>query len=102
METRINRTTAGFALAAAVTAVFNTVLACVKDAYKPLNDFMTSLSGHQWKTHGLADLVVFVGLGFLFANMKAVGRIDSNRLINVLIGCVVAAALGLGIWYLVY
>lgn len=34
-----------FAIAAATAIVFNTVVACVKDAHKPLQIFMASLTG---------------------------------------------------------
>jgi hypothetical protein len=54
--------TSGFVLAAAITVLFNTALAWAKDAYAPLNTFLQSLTGHHWTTHGLADLLLFLGL----------------------------------------
>jgi len=92
--------TSGFVLAAAVTVLFNTGLAWVKDSYPPLNALMASLTGHQWTTHGLADLIVFGGLGFLFTQMRTGEKMAANRLTGVMIGCVTAAGLGLAIWYL--
>ncbi len=86
-------------MAAAVTVLFNTVLAIVKDSSKPLNAFMTSLSGHQWTTHGLADLAVFIGLGLLFTKTRITERMDPNRVIGLLTGAVVIAAVGLAAWY---
>jgi hypothetical protein len=91
--------TSGFVLSAAITVVFNTALAWAKDAYPPLNDFMKSLSGHHWTTHGLADLLIFVGLGFVFTKTRAAEKIAPNRLTTVLIGAVAIAALGLALWY---
>ncbi len=38
---KLGRTSAAFALAAAITIAFNTLLACVKDAYTPLKHLMT-------------------------------------------------------------
>jgi hypothetical protein len=96
---KLTAVTSGFVLAAAITVLFNTGLALAKDAYPPLNDFMKSLSGHHWTTHGLADLVVFLGLGFIFVITRAAEKIDPNRLIGVLIGTVVIAGLGLALWY---
>jgi hypothetical protein len=96
---QLSAATAGFVLAAAITVLFNTALALAKDASAPLTNFMTSLAGHHWTTHGLADLVVFAGLGFNFANSKAVGRMDPNRLIGILVGAVAVAGLGLVLWY---
>lgn len=91
--------TSGFALAAAVTALFNTALAWAKDAYPPLNDFMKSVGGHHWTTHGLIDLIMFIGLGLIFTSTRSAERIDPKRLNTVLVAAVAIAALGLALWY---
>ena len=91
--------TSGFVLSAAITVVFNTALAWAKDANPALNDFMRRIGGHHWTTHGLADLLVFVGLGFLFTRTRAAEKISPNRLTKALIGTVVIAGLGLALWY---
>jgi hypothetical protein len=96
---KLTAATSGFVLSAAITVLFNTALAWVKDSSAPLNGFMKSLTGHHWTTHGLADLVIFAGLGFIFMRTGVARKIDPNRLIGVLIGAVVAAALGLALWY---
>jgi hypothetical protein len=91
--------TSGFVLAAAITVLFNTALAWAKDAYAPLKDSMKSLTGHDWTTHGLIDLFLFVGLGFIFTNTRLAEKIAPGRLVAVLIGAVAIAGLGLGLWY---
>ena len=91
--------TSGFVLSAAITVVFNTALAWAKDAYPALNDFMRRIGGHHWTTHGVVDLLVFIGLGFLFTKTRAAEMIAPNRLTTVLIGAVAIAALGLALWY---
>jgi uncharacterized membrane protein SirB2 len=96
---KLTAATSGFVLAAAITVLFNTALSCAKDAYAPLKDFMGSLTGHDWTTQGLIDLVLFVGLGAIFMSTRAAERIDSSRLIASLIGAVVIAGLGLCIWF---
>jgi hypothetical protein len=98
-STTMSSATLGFLLAAAITVLFNTALACLKDAYAPLKEFMRSLTGHDWTTHGLVDLVLFVGLGFLFASTKLAEKIDPRRLIAGLIGAVAIAGLGLALWF---
>jgi hypothetical protein len=98
-SSKLTASTSGFVLAAAITVLFNTALAWLKDAYGPVNGFMTSLSGHQWTTHGLADLLLFVGLGFTFTRTKAAEKINPNRLISILIGAVGIAGIGLAGWY---
>src|ERR1700722_5923263 len=102
LESRLTPATSGFALAAAITFPFNTALAIVKDSSPPLNAFMASLSGHQWITHGLADLVLFAGLGFVFTHMRVGYKIGAERLVGVLIGAVAVAGLGLAVWYVLF
>jgi hypothetical protein len=95
----LSSTTSGFVLAAAITALFNTALAWAKDLSAPLTAFMSRLSGHHWTTHGLADLVVFAGLGLVFTNSKIAGKLDAGHLIGALIAAVAIAALGLALWF---
>jgi hypothetical protein len=96
---KLKAATSGFVLAATIAVLFNTGLAWAKDAYAPLNDFMKLLSGHHWTTHGLADLIVFLGLAFIFVKTRVAEKIDPNRLIGALVGAVVIAGLGLALWY---
>ena len=96
---KLTAATSGFVFAAAITVLVNTALACTKDAYAPLKLFMKSLSGHDWTTQGLFDLLLFVALGVIFMQAKVAEKIDPNRLIGVLIGAVGMAALGLALWY---
>jgi hypothetical protein len=91
--------TSGFVLAAAIAILFNTALAWAKDASPPLNNFMASLTGHHWTTHGLADLVVFLGLGLILTKTRRAEKIDPMRLIGALVAAVVVAAFGLVLWF---
>jgi hypothetical protein len=91
--------TSGFVLSAAVTVLFNTALAWAKDIYPGLNDAMKSVAGHHWTTHGVVDLVLFVGLGLIFTSARTGEKIDPNRLVVTLTGAVVIAAVGLGLWF---
>jgi hypothetical protein len=99
---QLGRASAAFALAAAIACVFNTALAWAKDAYAPLNSFMASLTGHHWITHGLADCMVFAGLGLVFMRTSAANKISADRLVSVLVWAVVTASLGLFAWYLFF
>jgi hypothetical protein len=80
--------------------VLNTALAWAKDAYPALNEFMKRIGGHHWTTHGVVDLLFFIGLGFLFTKTRAAEKIAPNRLTTVLIAAVAIAGLGLALWYL--
>jgi len=88
---------AAFGLSAAVTIVFNTVLAWIKDAYDPLNSFMASLTGHHWTTHGLADIAVFLILGFIL--MQRGFSFDGTRLAALVAGAVIVGGGGLALWF---
>ncbi len=96
---RLGPAAGAFALAVVITVLFNTSLACAKDAYQPLNRFMGSLAGHNWTTQGLADMILFFGLGLIFVKAGWAGKIDPQRLISLLVAAVVVASAGLFVWY---
>jgi hypothetical protein len=98
---KLSAATAGFVLAAAIAVLFNTALAWAKDAYAPLKGLMKSLSGHDWTTQGLVDLLLFAGLGIIFTITRLAEKMDPNRLIRVLVGAVGIAGLGLALWYMI-
>jgi hypothetical protein len=100
--TQLGRASAAFALAAAIACAFNTALAWAKDSSAPLNSSMASLTGHHWITHGLADLIVFAGLGMVFMKTSAANKLAPDRLVSVLVWAVAAASLGLFAWYLFF
>lgn len=91
---------AAFGLSAAITVVFNVVLAFVKDSTPALNEFMKMLTGHHWRTHGLADLLVFVVLGWVFLRSGIPARGLSNSLVVAVAAASVAAGAALGLWFL--
>jgi len=99
---KLNGATAGFGVAAAVTALLNTVVACVKDAYHPLLNLMNGIAGHNWTTQGLADVILFVGLGFALSHSRAVERVRPDRVILFLVAAVAFAGVGLFAWYLFF
>ena len=99
---RLSNTSAAFGLAAAITGLFNTALACVKDAYHPLNNFMNGIAGHNWTTQALADIILFIGLGLIFSAMHFAERVRANGLVSFLVAAVVVAGGGLFTWYALY
>ena len=90
---------AAFGLSAAITVVFNVVLAFVKDSWPALNRFMASLTGHHWRTHGLADVVLFLLLGWLFMRNNPARKLTTGSAVTVGAASVVAGA-ALGLWFL--
>jgi hypothetical protein len=101
-DTKLGRASAGFAMAAAITILFSTALACVKDAYKPLNSFMNSVACHNWITHGIVDVILFFALGIVFSKSGIAERIAPRRLISFLVGAVIVSGLGLFVWYALF
>jgi hypothetical protein len=99
---KLGRTSAGFGMAAAITALFNTALACVKDAYHPLTNLMNAIAGHNWTTQCLADVILFGGLGLILSHTRAAENVPPNRLISFLALVVVIAGVGLFAWYAVF
>ncbi len=98
----LGNASAAFGLAAAVTALFNTALACTKDAYHPLNSLMNKIAGHNWTTQALADVLLFVGLGLIFSAIRVAKKMKPNRLISFLVAAVMIAGAALFAWYALY
>ena len=95
-----DRLAAAFGWAAVVAVVFNTVLAFVKDTYDPLNSLMKAMTGHHWITHGLADVVVFLVVGWLLlARGTNAPGLSKSTVIGVVVSAIIAGA-GLASWFL--
>ncbi len=91
---------AAFGLSAAITVVFNVLLAFIKDSWPALNSFMAMLTGHHWRTHGLADVILFFLLGWFFtARGIGGGKLTNNSAVTVG-GAVIVASAALGLWFL--
>jgi hypothetical protein len=91
-----------FAIAAATAILFNTVLACVKDAHKPLQIFMASLTGSDWTTQGIADVALFAFLGLILWKSNLTKNIRPAGIIFSLAGTTIIAGAGLFAWYALY
>ncbi len=100
-EASAEATAAAFALSASITVIFNVVLAFIKDSYPPLNSFMAALTGHHWRTHGLADVLLFLVLGWIFVARGIPSRGLTNNSVVTLAGSVIVAGAALGLWFLV-
>ena len=96
-EATLDQASTAFGLSAAITIVFNTLLAWVKDAYDPLNSFMASLTGHHWITQGLADVILFVLLGWLFMSRGV--RVGGTVLVVAVAAAVMVGGGGLAAWF---
>jgi uncharacterized membrane protein SirB2 len=63
---------------------------------------MNDMAWHNWITHGVADLILFIGLGLILSNANTGERIAPNRLISFLVAAVVVAGAGLFVWYALF
>jgi hypothetical protein len=90
---------AALGLSAAITVVFNVVLAFVKDSYPPLNTLMANLTGHHWRTHGLVDVILFFVLGWLFMRGGSARKLTNGSAVTVGAAVVIASG-ALGLWFL--
>lgn len=75
--------TSSYAAAYAVTAIFNAILVILKEMIPAVHDGMAAILGHHWITHGVLDLIVFVGVGMLLSrrNYQVSGSTAVNYLI---------------------
>jgi hypothetical protein len=99
---RLGRAGSSFAVAAAIAIIFNTVIACVKDADKPVKAFMASLSGHDWTTQGIADVVLFVAVGLILWKTSIGEKLSANSFIYLLATAAIVSGAGLFVWYVLY
>ena len=99
---KLSLASGAFAMAAALTVLFNTALSWAKDAYRPLLIWMNGIAGHNWTTQGLADLILFLGLGLIFAKSHWTKGIAANKLILFLTVSVAIAGVGLFTWYALF
>lgn len=97
---QLNPASSAFALSAAVTILFSTLLTWAKEAYPPLHDFLASLLGHHWTTHGVIDVVVFFALGLAFLRFGTAARMNARQLTVLLAAAVAAGGLGIAAWFL--
>ncbi len=98
----LSRAGSAFAMSASITILFNTILACAKDASAPLKLFLASLSDHDWTTQGLLDVILFFGLGLILMKSGLTEKISSSRTITILTLAVIVAGVGLFAWYALF
>lgn len=81
----------GFGIAYALTSVLSALLVVLKESNVPVHDALTTMTGHHWVSHGVLNLIVFLGLGFVLTRLGGGIRMTENRLLALIV-----AATGLG------
>lgn len=86
----VDRWTNAFGLSFALSGVLSSILVVVKELNHGVFQWMASLTGHHWVTHGVFQLVLFVALGMLLLPMPPM---TASRLAALITGALVSGAL---------
>lgn len=104
-KTELDNVTVGFGIASVFAVVFNTVLTITKELYPPLLAFMKSISilgvKHHWLVHGLAVMVLFYLLGWVFSKKQSFARINGVTITKTIAWATILSSLGIFIFFLI-
>ena len=95
---RLRAAASAFGVAAIGTILFSTVLTFAQDAWPPVGRILERLAGHHWTAHGLLDLIVFYGFGFLL--WRGGAQRDGVRLAVAMAVAAIVGGGGLVLWFL--
>ena len=98
----LGRYTVSFGLSLAITSLLSALLVVLKELNEPVLNWMKQVTVHHWVTHGTFNLIVFVVLGLLLAQLNggAGVRISAKSFTNVIVGAVVLGGLIIAGFYL--
>lgn len=96
---KLDNLSIAFGLSTIITLLFNTVLAWVKDSYKPLEHFMAAVGGHHWITHGIFDVLLFVLSGIILYRINSLEKFKGDGLVKIVIVSALVSSLGLVGWF---
>jgi hypothetical protein len=103
-ESGLGKYTRSFGLSLAITSVLSALLVVVKELNEhTVLEWMKKATVHHWVTHGVLDIILFVVLGLVFAQMGG-GRgvqISAKGLVNTIIATVVVSGLIIAGFYLI-
>lgn len=98
----MDKYSAGFGLSLVLTSLLNAVLLVAKETTPSLMNAMKSALGHHWITHGVAVIVTFVVLGFVFSGLNIGKGWHAGRLLNSIIVATVASGLVVAGFFIVH
>ena len=67
----VSKRSIGFGLALAVACILNSLIVVVKEKSDVVMSEMKKITGHHWTTHSGIVILFFLGLGALFASLRA-------------------------------
>ena len=74
----LDKLSIGFAVSFLIASLFNGLLIIAKETYAPLKDWMKSLFGHHWTTHGIFVIALFVVLGYALSKADLAKKINAT------------------------
>ena len=90
----IEKYTASFALALAVSSLLSALLVVIKERNADtLLAWMKAATGHHWISHGILVLSLFVVLGWALAQIGVGARLSGNVLSGIITGSLVLSGL---------
>lgn len=75
----LDKLSVGFGVSFLIASIFNGLLIIAKEKYAPLKDWMKSLSGHHWITHGIFVIALFIVLGYFLSKTDLEKKIDADK-----------------------
>ena len=87
----VSANVAGFGVSYAIACVFNAILVVLKESSPGIHDAMVALTGHHWVTHGLLDLIVFLGLGYILSRRDM--EMSGDALVKTVVGATILGGL---------
>ena len=99
----LEKYTVSYGVSLAITVLLSALLVVFKELNEPLLNLMKKVTIHHWVTHGAFDLIVFVVLGWLLAQLNggAGVRISTKSLVTMIVGAVVLGGLIIAGFYLI-
>ena len=102
-NTAVSKHTISFGLSLALCSVINALLVVTKEKSRAVTSALQRITGHQWVTHAIIILVLFVFFGWLLArtNQGQGLKLTVNRLTGIVLAGSVAGGLIIAGFYLI-
>ena len=99
----LGKYTVSYGVSLAITVLLSALLVVFKELNDPLLNFMKKVTVHHWVTHGAFDLIVFVVLGWLLAQLNGGAglKISTKSFITMVVGAVVLGGVVISGFYLI-
>ena len=102
-NTGVSKHTTSFGLSLALASVANGLLVIAKESSPAVQTGMQKITGHHWITHSVVILAIFLGGGWLFAQLNGGQgiKMSAGRLLNTVVRGVVIGGLLMVGFYLI-